>query len=238
MEDMERYGDYNEVDESPSKSPVSIALKVIALVLCFAVIAFLAFRLFVFNYYPKTISKIYFNDALTEYYNATGGNIGAKTQELRFPYDDNDDGNFFCDNLIVIEGAEQIQVSLRFNTALYETFLTKYGIDISELGADAFRITLARDPLADSEKDVVAIEIAEVSDIVEDSFLMYRYYKLVFDDVELGLDEGEEKVEWLRLEVELLGTEEKTIFTVPIYENNDSYSEFRDYRLAKGECPS
>ena len=238
MEDMERYGDYNEVDESPSKNPVTTFLKGVLLVFCFAVIGLLAFRIAVFNYYPKTMSQIYFNDTLTEYYNATGGNIGAKTQELRFPYDDNDDGNFFCDNLIVIEGAEQIQVSLRFNTALYETFLTKYGIDISELGTDAFRITLARDPLADSEKDVVAIEIAEVSDIVEDSFLMYRYYKLVFDDVELGLDDGEEKVEWLRLEVELLGTEEKTIFTVPIYENNDSYSEFKDYKLSKGEIPS
>ena len=238
MEDMERYGDYNEVDESPSKNPVTIAIKTIALVLCFTVIAFIAFRLAVFNYYPKTMSQIYFNDTLTEYYNATGGNIGAKTQEMRFPYDDPDKGNFFCDNLIVIEGAEQIQLSLRFNTSIYETFLAEYGVDVAELGIEAFRFTLARDPLADSDKEVIAIEIAEVSDVVEDSFLMYRYCKLVFDGVELGLDEGEEKVEWLRLEIELLGAKEKTVFAVPVYENNDSYSDFKDYRPAKGESPS
>ena len=75
-------------------------------------------------------------------------------------------------------------------------------------------------------------------DIVEDSFLMYRYYKLVFDDVELGLDEGEEKVEWLRLEIELLGAKEKTFFYVPIYENNKGYSDFKEYKLSKGEIPS
>ena len=235
MEDMERYGDYNEFDEPPTKNPVTMVIKAIALILCFTVIGFIAFRLIIFNYYPKTMSRLYFNDTLTEYYDATGGDIGALTQKMRFPYDDPDKGHFFCDNLIVIEGAEQIQLSLRFNSALYETLLTECGVDISELGADAFRFSLVRDPITD---DGEPIEIAVVSDIVEDSFLMYRYFKLVFDGVELGLDEGEEKVEWLRLEIELLGAKEKTVFAVPIYENNDSYSEFKDYRIAKGECPA
>ena len=238
MEDMERYGDYNEIDESPSKSPISIALKIIALVLCFAVIAFLAFRLFVFNYYPKTISRIYFNEALTEYYNATGGDIGAKTQKIRFPYDDPDKGHFFSEDLIVIEGAEQVQISLRFNTSLYETCMSDYGVDISELGSEAFRITLARDPLTGDGEDVESIELAEVSDIIEDKFLMYRYYKLVFDGVDFGLDEGEEQVEWLRLEIELLGAKKSTKFFLLIYENHEKYSDFKEYKLSKGEIPS
>ena len=235
MEDMERYGDYNEVDEAPSKNPVAIAIKAIALVLCFSVIGFIAFRLIIFNYYPKTMSRLYFNDTLTEYYNATGGEIGAVTQKIRFPYDDPDKGNFFCDNLIVIEGAEQIQVSLRFNDSIYEIFKAEYGVDVAALGVDAFRISLVRDPLTEKGDPV---EVAEVSDIIEDSLLMYRYLKLVFDGVDLGLDEGEEKVEWLRVEIELLGAKKETIFRVPIYENNDSYSDFKDYKLSKGECPA
>ncbi len=234
MEDMERYGDYNEIDSPPSKNPVIRGLKILVAVVCFAVIGFLLFRIFLFNYYPASMTKLYFNDALTEYYNSTGGKIGAKTQELRSPYDDSEDGNFFCDNLIVIEGAEQIQLSLRFNTAIYETFRQKYGGDISSVGADAFRFSLWRDPI---EEKGDPIKIAEVSEVIDDSLLMYRYYKLVFDGVDLGLDEGEDKVEWIRLEIELLGAEEKTVFAVPIYENNESYSRFEEYKLSSGEKP-
>ena len=234
MEDMERYGDYNEVDAPPSKNPVIRALKLLVGVVCFAVIGFLLFRIILFNYYPSSMTKLYFNETLTEYYNSTGGKIGATTQKLRSPYDNSEDGNFFCDNLIVIEGAEQIQLSLRFNTAIYETFKQKYGVDISSLGADAFRFSLWRDPI---EEKGEPIKLAEVSDFADDSLLMYRYYKLVFDEVDLGLDEGEDKVEWIRLEIELLGTKEKTVFAVPIYENNESYSRFDEYKLSSGEKP-
>ena len=231
---MERYGDYNEVDEAPTKNPVIVALKILVCVVCFAVIGFIAFRLFLFNYYPSSMTKLYFDATLSEYYNATGGNIGAVTQDLRFPYDDPDEGNFFCDNLIVIDGARQIQLSLRFNDAIFDTFKQKYGVDISSLGADAFRFSLVRDPI---EEEGEPIEIAVLSEAVGDSLLMYRYYKLIFNGVDLGLDEGEDKVEWIRLEIELLGTEEKTTFAVPIYENNASFSSFNEYKLSSGEKP-
>ena len=39
MEDMERYGDYNETDEEPGrKSPVGIIIKILIAVVCLAVI--------------------------------------------------------------------------------------------------------------------------------------------------------------------------------------------------------
>ena len=50
MEDMEHYGDYNEVDEAPSKNPVTTVLKVVLAAVCFLVIGFLAFRIIIFNY--------------------------------------------------------------------------------------------------------------------------------------------------------------------------------------------
>ena len=233
MEDMERYGDYNEIDESPSKNPVIRALKILVGVVCFAVIGFLLFRIALFNYYPKSMSRLYFDEVLTEYYSSTGGNIGAKTQDLRFPYDDANNGNFFCDNLFVIDGAGQIQVSVRYNDSIYEAFGQKYGVEVSD-GTDSFRYTLWRDPIEEKGKPVF---VAEVSEVIDDSLLMYRYKKLVFNGVDLGLDEGEDKVEWLRLEIELLGTKEKTVFTVPIYENNESYSTFNEHKLSSGEKP-
>lgn len=233
MEDMERYGDYNEVDESPSKNPVVTGLKILVAVVCFAVIGFIGFRLVLFNYYPSTMSKLYFDGVLTEYYNETSGSIGAKTQDIRFPYDDPNKGNFFCDNLFVIDGAGQIQVSVRFNDAIYETFKQEYGVEISD-DTDCFKYTLVRDPIT---KEGEPILVAEVSEVVEDSLLMYRYKKLVFNGVDLGLDEGEDKVEWLRLEIELIGAKKTTVFRIPIYENNSSFAEFSEHKLSPEEKP-
>ena len=228
MEDMERYGDYNEVDEAPSKNPIIIALKVIVGIICFAVIGILAFRIILFNYYPASMTEVYFNDVLTDYYEATDGNIGALTQDIRFPYDDPDDGNFFCDNLIVIREAGQLQVSIRYNDAIYDVFRDKYGVDISDDSSEHFRFSLVRNPLTDGGKYVT---LSENPEVIDDSLMMYRYKKLVFDGVEFGLDEGENKAEWIRLEIELVGAKEKTVFVIPIYENNDDYSVFTEYRV-------
>ena len=234
MEDMERYGDYNEVDEAPSKNPVTTVLKVVLAAVCFAVIGFLAFRIIIFNYYPAEIKNLHFNDTLTAYYNSMGGDIEVLTQDLRAPYDDEDDGNFFCDNLFVITGADQLQVSLRYNDAIHATFLEKYGVDISESGFDAFTFRLVRNPLTDDGEPVL---LAENPEVITDSLMMYRYAKLVFDGVEFGLDEGENKAEWIRLEIELGGTEEKTVFMVPVYENNSDYASFDEYKPSAKERP-
>ena len=234
MEDMERYGDYNEVDEAPSKNPVTTVLKVVLAAVCFAVIGFLLFRIIIFNYYPREIKNLHFNDTLTAYYNSTGGDMEVLTQELRAPYDDEDDGNFFCDNLFVITGADQLQVSLRYNDAIHAIFYEKYGVDISKSGFDAFTFRLVRNPLTDDGEPVL---LAENPEIITDSLMMYRYAKLVFDGVEFGLDEGENKAEWIRLEIELLGTEKPTVFMIPVYENHSDYSSFDEYKLSAKERP-
>ena len=234
MEDMERYGDYNEIDEAPSKNPVTTVLKVVLAAVCFLVIGFLAFRIIIFNYYPREIKNLYFNDTLTAYYNSTGGDMEVLTQELRAPYDDEDDGNFFCDNLFVITGAGQLQVSLRYNDAIEAIFLEKYGVDISESGFDAFTFRLVRNPLTEEGEPVV---LAENPEIIRDSLIMYRYAKLVFDGVEFGLDEGENKAEWIRLEIELVGANKPTVFMIPVYENHSDYSSFDEYKLSAKERP-
>ena len=231
---MERYGDYNEIDEAPSRNPVTTVLKFVLAAVCFLVIGFLAFRIIIFNYYPREIKNLYFNDTLTAYYNSTGGDMEVLTQELRAPYDDEDDGNFFCDNLFVIMGAGQLQVSLRYNDAIEASFLEKYGVDISESGFDAFTFRLVRNPLTEEGEPVV---LAENPEIIRDSLIMYRYAKLVFDGVEFGLDEGENKAEWIRLEIELVGAKKPTVFMIPVYENNSDYSSFDEYKLSAKERP-
>ena len=234
MEDMERYGDYNEVDESPSKNPVTTVLKVVLTAVCFLVIGFLIFRIIIFNYYPREIKNLYFSDALTAYYSSTGGDIEVLTQKLRAPYDDEDAGNFFCDNLLVVTEADHLQISLRYNDAIHATFLEKYGVDISESGFDAFTFRLVRNPITDDGEPVL---LAENPEIITDSLMMYRYAKLVFDGVEFGLDAGENKAEWIRLEIELGGTEKPTVFMIPVYENNSDYASFDEYKPSAKERP-
>ena len=71
MDDMERYGDYNEVDEPPRKSGVGLVIKIIAITLCVAVIGLIGFRMMTFKYYPDSVKNIYFTPELLDYYNQT-----------------------------------------------------------------------------------------------------------------------------------------------------------------------
>ena len=228
MEDFERYGDYNEYEEDmpKGKNPIAIILKVLVGVVCFAVVGVLVFRMVLFDYYPDSMKNIYFNDTLSAYYTATDGNIGAKTQKLRAPYDDPDKGRFFCDNLIVISGADQLQLSVRFNTSLVDTIYEDYGVTIDPDADNLFSFRLVRNPVDEDSKPTV---IGELSYTATESCLMYRYYKLVFDGVDFGLDEGENKVNWIRLEVFLNGVEMKEPYMVAVYENNELFSAFEDY---------
>ena len=237
MSDYELYGDYNEIDEPPTKSKSSLIIKIIALVICFSVIGLLGFRLIIFGYYPQSMKTLYFTPTLTAYYNENDGEIEAFTQSLRAPYDDADKGNFFCDNLIVIPEIDQVQVSLRYNVSLADTLKEKYGVDFDVDDTSVFKFSLRRsggDENATGADAGVAVECT-LAAVEWDSFMMYRYCKLVFDGVDLG--EGSDKVEWLRLDVTIDGVERDEPFMICIYENNDAYSKTKDYVPSAKEKP-
>ena len=233
MSDYERYGDYNEIDEAPggkSKNPVVIILKAVIALVCISVVGILAFRMVLFNSYPDGAKRLYFNDTLTAYYESTDGEIGAKTQELRFPYDDEDLGNFFCDYLVVIEGAEQIQISVRYNTASLARLAEEAGLEsISPDDMNAFEYRLC-----DNYGRVYGTyEIASF-----DTQVMYRYTRLVFDGVDVTPDESGVFPEWIRLEIVAKGATTDAVYMVPMYENNEDYSLFTEYTLSREERPN
>ena len=70
MEDIERYGDYDELDDEPSgeKNRIASLLKGLIIAICFLVVGLMLFRVALFNYYPREIKEIYFDDELTELY--------------------------------------------------------------------------------------------------------------------------------------------------------------------------
>lgn len=232
MDDMERYGDYNEVDEAPGKSPVLTVIKTVAVVLIFAVVGLIAFRLFTFNYYPRAMKNVYFTDALTAHYNEQGGDVHALTQKLRAQYDDPDDGNFFCDHLVVIPAISELQITIRYNTALESALAEERGDDTLEPDDFTFRLWKY-----DESNDASVCVIGNLVACEWDEFLMYRYARLAFDGVDLGSAEDGNDVKWIRLEIFVDGVEREEPFMVCIYENHEVYSAFDEYRFSSSEVP-
>jgi len=235
--DMERYGDYTEYEDDipKSKSKFLLVMKILVALVCFSVVGIIAFRLVIFNYYPDSMKKIYFTYNLASYYEDTDGDIGAKTQDLRYPYDDPDVANFFCDNMIVIEGAGELQFSVRYNRSTLDNIKLKYGItdlDPEDKELLSFRLVASKyDKSIGKYKEVVLADSPSYVDM--DSFMMYHYYKLAFD----GIDFTDPPV-WIRVEVFVKGqTDDKPFAMVPVYENNEDYAQFDDYELGRKEHP-
>ena len=236
MDDMERYGDYTEYeDDIPKKrkNPVMLILKILIALVCLSVIGIFAFRMIAFSYYPDSVQNIYFNDTLTAYYNSVNGDIKATTQELRAPYDDPKTGVFFADNLIVIEGAQQIQCSVRLNRGAFDDLSEKHGVTLAAGAENMFTFRLSRNH---ATLDGEFVPIGTVTVIETDSALMYEYYKLVFDGVDLKNGTVDE-VKWLSLEISVNGAEMEEPYRIPIYENNSAYSSFDEYELSSKEHP-
>ena len=236
MEDMERYGDYTEYEEDipKSKSKFVLVMKILIAFVCISVIGVLAFRIILFNTYPDSMEDIYFTDNLTAYYEACDGDINAKTQMIRYPYDDPDKGNFFADNLIVIEDAGELQFSVRYNLSTLETIESQYGLEgLSPEDEElfSFRLVASKYDLAEGKyKEVVLAD--GPSYVGTDSRLMYRYFKLAFD----GIDFTNPPV-WIRVEIFVKGHEDEPFGMIPVYENNEDYAVFEDYDLSRKERP-
>lgn len=234
MDDLERYSDYNDYeDDGPrGKSPVALILKILIGAVILSVVGIVAFRIIIFNSYPDSVKNIYFNDKLTAYYNECGGEIGAKTQNMRAEYDDPDEGNFFAGNLIVIPAIDQLQVSVRYNTSVVEAIEREYGVKINPDDPSSLEFSLSILPL--SKNDGTAYPTGTLTVCEFEEKMMYRYYKLVFDDVDFTLD-GEDEV-WIRLEIRIDGVEMEEPYMILVYEDTKT-AEILDYELSSKEHP-
>lgn len=232
MEDMERYGDYNEYeDDLPKKrGGVLLLLKLTAALICLATLGIIGYRLFLFEYYPAAMKDLFFTDNLTAHYRETGEPLSVKTQSLRFPYDDNDKGNFFCDYLYVIPAAGELQISARYNESALTSIAAHYGLDALSSDPDTFSFRLT---------DNEGRDYGAPSYIACDAYAMYHYYKLAFDNIAFDApSDGGEAPKWIRLEIFVKGaTDEKPFSYVAIYENNEDNAVFSDIKINHKEYP-
>lgn len=236
MEDFERYGDYNETeDESPkTKNIWSLVLKIVASLLIISVVGVVGARMFTFSYYPPEMKKLYFTPSLLEYYNSKDGSIEILTQSLRAQYDDPNEGNFFCDHLIIIPDAGHLQICLRYNVSIVDGLKEHYGFEnFDPKGECQFSFRLWRNG---NSTDPDGWEVGKLAAVQWTEFAMYRYCRLSFENVDFGFT-SEDGADWIRLEIFIDGVEKDGPFMVAIYENNENYSKFSKYKLTKGERP-
>jgi hypothetical protein len=246
MADYELYGEYNrgEDDEEygPPPHPFVKWFKKIVYILGVCVLVFavsmLAFRLILAGYYPKSIKQLYYTDALTAYYQA-GGDMSAKTQDLRVHFEaevietdkehlqvqTQQNGFYYGDNLIVVEGAGALQCSIRLNRHAFFEIGEKYGLADFAFTPDAFTFVL-EDNLGNTYTP---------SAVLTDAKMLYRYYKLCYDGISF------EGVTWMRVVVIPNGVDTTKEDYVPIavcvYENHENYNRFTDYKLGRQEVP-
>ena len=252
MDDMERYGDYNEIDESPvkKKSPILFMIKLTAIFITLFVVTIISLRVILFNYYPSDFKKIYVDDKLTDAFFANGGELDAVKQTLRFGYDDPDLGNFMSEEVILVRDIDRIQITIRLNTSSYDHISEKYGISKDLLDSeDTFSFKLFRNNVkSETSTDTTVSDVdgdytfyngdvvGRVERVETDSFLMYRYFRIIIDDVDLDGVAGDDVAQWLSLAIYVNGGESSEPYSrLLIYENNETYSTFEDIDINEGD---
>jgi hypothetical protein len=189
------------------------------------IIGFFIFRIWLSSYYPKEAGGLIFTDGLLEYYERNG-EVDAKTQSLRFNYDDSKEGYFFAGELVVVPEAGALQISVRYNDSTLESLREKYPNSFSGEGDVPFEFRLAGAPREEGENG----PLYQVSKSKPSRFLMYNYERLCFDGVDFT------DMPWMRIEVYLPG-EEKAICTLLVYENHAEYNAFSPYSVKERELP-
>ena len=245
MDDMERYGDYNEIDTPPSRGRGLLFLSILAGLVCFSVALLLIIRIIMANHYPDFASTVLFDDVLCAHYNEKDGNISVLTQNIRTEYSDAEEGNIFCDKLFVIKEAGQLQVSLKYNRSIEETLKKKFGVsvDTSKEGVFMFRLVRDNPDSANADDFDQRCVLGTLSVQKFDTGAQYGYYKLVFNGVDFdGVDFGDNTPSWIRLETFLNTADgqfhgDKVFAYNLIYEDNEIYSAFDAYTLSEEEKP-
>lgn len=241
MEDMERYGDYNDPEEEaiPRRKPILMTcLKVLLIVVILLVVGVLGYRLFLFDYYPSEMSTFIRTEHFDAYPAEGDGLPAVMTQKLRFPYDDsdldarnsNDLGTFFAAHLYVVKQTGELQVTVRVNEAGLSDVAGKFGDTEATAEVVAERLSFR---LSDNYGRVYTSLIG----VYTAEHAMYRYYKLCFDGIDfVEPADALGAPEWIRLEILYDDEPEPYSYTL-VYENNEDFSTLNPYTFT-GKEPS
>ena len=225
----------------------------VCLALCLILVCgALLFRIFLQEHYPKSTVRMVFTEPLTEYYLENAETFSAKTQKIRFPYDDEKEtedeeaaarerakgkGNFFAKGLIVVPEAGNLQVTVRYNKSTLGKVQAYYELPEVPAPADGlFSYTLTASYVDDTTGESY-MKTYPSSYLKEEAAFMYRYGKLAFDGVEF------ENAVWMRVDIHY-GEEEEVFGHICVYESRTDDSAgnivarpFSEYKIKKEDLP-
>ncbi len=203
-------------------------IKIVGLVALFSFCVAMILRIIFSQYYPSSVSKVYYTDPLRTYYEENGG-VSLKTQHIRIYHDDSGSGAFYASNLIFEENAGNLQVTLRYNDSALDDIADFYKKDKAEAQEGAFTYRIFAYKGTDENGNVIG-DSYNTSAVIHDRLWFYNYDKAVFDGIDF------DGVELIEVDIYLTG-EEKMFSHIVIFENTETFSKFSDYKLGKGEIP-
>lgn len=155
---------------------VKTTKKIIKYTLIFLVIVFntlIIARLYTFSYYPSSMKKFIWNDAAAAVYSSDAESV-VYTADPAMEYDLPKSSNFFCNYLMLVPEANQLQITLRANKSLPEKIKNVYSLEsiptYDELNFDF--------TLVDNNGNRYPVSIKK-----QDTAFMYYYERLVFDSI-------------------------------------------------------
>ena len=158
---------------------VAKIIRYILIAAVFAVIAFLLFRIWIFNHYWKLEEVTPTAAAISEYEKGDGARVLTNpVHDTLSSTGGTGDGYFSADDFVYFPDEKEIQVTIRMNDSTFEKLGT-------EDMPDFFVKIYTNYEYDDEEPDVVTRECSRYDD---DHFWMYSYRRLVFEDVEIGPD--------------------------------------------------
>ena len=204
-------------------------IKIVGLVALFSFCSAMILRIIFSQYYPASVSKIYYSDSLSEFYRENGG-ISPKTQHIRIYHDDSGTGAFYASKLIFEENAGNLQVTLRYNDSALDDIADFYKKDKVEAGENKFTYRIFAYKGLDDDGNIVG-DSYDTSAVIHDRLWFYNYDKAVFDGVDFN------GVELIEVDIYLAG-EEEMFSHIVIFENTESFSKFSEYKLSSSEVPT
>jgi hypothetical protein len=233
---MEEYENY----ESPQSRGFNLVKKIIStaiLVFIFAFIAALILRIAFADFYPKSMTGLYFTDPLAEHYRSSPDTFAAYSHDMDSTYTPDADkkgrtaGDVFAAGVVMVPDADALQLFVRFNRASCESMNQRYELSLPK---DQFRSALDISLFVcygegQGDEDFVG-ESYYPTHTFTDKIWIYDYEKMCFDGVEL------EGAYWMRLEIRLSETGE-LLSTIPIYSADADERNLEKIKFKESQLP-
>lgn len=158
------------------------------------IVIFFVWRIWFSTNIPSNVEQLVVTDSLTEAYNKSGGELyGFDQDQYTITRADENYGYFSIEDYVIIPEARQVQIIFRYNNNTIKKIAEKYGLgEITDRETQLFEVTLVKtedmtpDISTDNYDESKLIKTRyHASEVVEAHTLLYNYYRIVFEDVDI-----------------------------------------------------